>query len=51
MIEIKLPVEQWNIVMSALGNMPFAQVADLIAEVKKQASSQLEPVDVPSTEE
>lgn len=40
-VSITLKIAQWNVVMQALGNMPFAQVASLIEEIKKQADSQL----------
>jgi hypothetical protein len=40
-ISVTLTVAQWNIVMQALGERPFAQVAALIQEVKTQADAQL----------
>jgi hypothetical protein len=40
-ISITLPVKAWNIIMNALGQRPFSEVADLISVVKKQAEEQL----------
>lgn len=44
-IVITLPVAEWNIVMQALGNMPFAQVANIVPKLQEQANIQLKPVD------
>lgn len=38
---IELPVDAWNVVMNALAQRPFAEVAGLIAEIRKQADEQL----------
>lgn len=35
-ITITLPVNAWNVVLNALAQRPFAEVVDLIAEIKKQ---------------
>ena len=40
-IAIELPVAAWNIVMNALGNRPYAEVADVISAIKQQAESKL----------
>jgi hypothetical protein len=40
-ISIELPVAAWNIVMNALGNRPYAEVADVISAIKQQAESKL----------
>jgi len=42
-VSITLTVAQWNIVMTALGQRPFAEVADIIANIKAQADEQLAP--------
>lgn len=47
-MKLELSVEQINLVLAALGNAPYAQVANLIAEIQKQAQSQIEPA--PSAE-
>jgi len=38
---LDLSVEQINLILAALGNAPYAQVAPLIAEIQKQGQSQL----------
>jgi hypothetical protein len=40
-LSITLPVAAWNVVMNALGQRPFAEVAELISEIKKQAEKNL----------
>lgn len=40
-ISITLKVSQWNSVMQALGNMPFAQVVGVIQEIKTQADREM----------
>lgn len=40
-VSITLPVAAWNVVMNALGQRPFAEVAELITLIKKQAEDQL----------
>jgi hypothetical protein len=40
-LSITLPVAAWNVVMNALGQRPFAEVAELISAIKKQAEEQL----------
>lgn len=40
-ISITLPLQAWNVIMNALGQRPFSEVADLIGIVKKQAEEQL----------
>lgn len=41
-ISIELTVVGWNIVMNALGARPFAEVADVIADIRGQANTQLQ---------
>ena len=36
-----LTVEETNLVMQGLGNMPFAQVHELVGKFQKQASEQV----------
>ena len=38
-ISITLPLNAWNVVMTALGQRPFAEVVELIAEIKKQGDA------------
>lgn len=40
-VSITLPVQTWNVVMNALGQRPFAEVAELISEIKRQAEQAL----------
>lgn len=40
-MKLELSVEQINLVLAALGNAPYAQVAGLIAEIQKQGQEQL----------
>lgn len=48
-ISITLPVSAWNVVMAALGQRPFVEVVDLIAEIKKQGEAAASPA--PETDE
>ena len=55
-IKLDLTLDQVNIVMQALAKQPFEVVADLIMNVRAQATQQMEaakpsaPVDVPPVE-
>ena len=42
-VSITMTVAQWNVVMNALGQRPFAEVADIIGNIKAQADQQLVP--------
>ena len=42
-INIKLSIKEAELVLSALGNLPYAQVVELIANIQKQATEQLSP--------
>ena len=42
-VTITLTVEEANYVLAALGARPFAEVADLIFKIKKDAESQINP--------
>lgn len=44
-LNIELTVTEWNVVMQALGGMPFAQVSNIIPTIQSQANAQLKPVD------
>ena len=53
-IKLELTLEEVNIILSALGTQPFAQVHQLVAKVQEQGSSQLQDgqtVQVPKKEE
>ena len=38
-IAIELPAQAWNAILNALGQRPYAEVAELIAEVKRQGEA------------
>jgi hypothetical protein len=40
-LSITLPIQAWNIVLNALGQRPYAEVVELVAELKKQADAQV----------
>jgi len=40
-IELKLSVEETNLILEALGAMPFSKVYALIAKIQEQANQQL----------
>jgi len=40
---LELTIDQINIIMQALGNAPYVQVAPVIAEIQKQAAPQVNP--------
>ena len=52
-VSITMTVAQWNVVMNALGQRPFAEVTDIIVNIKAQADEQLAPKvnDVPDQAE
>ena len=52
-VSITMTVAQWNVVMNALGQRPFAEVVDIIGNIKAQADEQLVPKtnDVPDQAE
>ena len=41
-MQLNLTLEQINIILQALGNAPYVQVAPVIAEIQKQAAPQVE---------
>jgi hypothetical protein len=41
-INLTLKVEDVNLVLTALGNLPFIQVHELIAKIQAQATAQLQ---------
>jgi hypothetical protein len=49
LIKIELALEELNVIMSALGNLPFVQVSPLIEKIREQAVPQL-PVPSPREE-
>lgn len=49
-IKLELVLDEVNGVLTALGNMPYAQVSGLIEKIREQATPQV-PVNVPKTED
>jgi hypothetical protein len=41
-MKLELSLEEINIIMAALGNMPYAQVAGLVDKVRGQVQPQLQ---------
>ena len=41
-INFELTIDQANIIMEALGRMPYVQVTSLVDELRKQAQTQLD---------
>jgi len=44
---LDLTLDQINVIMGALGNAPYVQVAAVIAEIQKQAAPQVQATVVP----
>jgi len=42
-ISVELPVQSWNLVLAALGERPFREIAEVVAAIKAQAEAQLSP--------
>lgn len=42
-IEVKLSLDETNLILEALGQLPFVRVYELIAKLQDQASAQLKP--------
>jgi|694.fasta_scaffold09293_11 hypothetical protein len=53
LIKIELTIAKWNVVMKGVGNLPFVEVSEIIAEMKQQADPQLLPegMQTPETSE
>mgnify|MGYP006275936661 CR=1 FL=1 len=42
-ITITLTVNEWNVIMGALGKAPFEQVVNVVNQIKEQADPQMVP--------
>jgi hypothetical protein len=42
-IKLELEVEETNLILEALGNLPFVQVFQLIGRIQAQAQAQVQP--------
>jgi hypothetical protein len=40
-VKLELTINEVNVIMQALGNAPYAQVAELIQKIREQAQPQL----------
>lgn len=38
-ISIELSAQAWNVVLNALGHRPYVEVAELLAEIKRQGDA------------
>ena len=50
-ITFTLTIDEANYILGALGQRPFAEVADLIAKLKKDAEDQLKAAPILETQE
>lgn len=49
-ITIKLTLDEANLVLEGLGNLPFAKVYALVAKIQAQANAQIAPAQRPAGE-
>ncbi|MEM7368864.1 MAG: hypothetical protein AAF587_09685 [Bacteroidota bacterium] len=42
-IKLELTIDEANVILEALGSMPFVKVYELIGKIQSQASEQLNP--------
>ena len=42
MINLELSVQEVNLILQALGQAPYVQVADIVEKIKEQATPQVE---------
>ncbi len=49
-IKLSLEVEDVNLILEGLGNLPFAKVYTLVGKIQEQASQQIKPAEVPRVE-
>ncbi len=50
-IAIELPAQAWNAILNALGQRPYAEVVDLIAEVKRQGETAVKALNEASVDQ
>ena len=44
-MKLDLSLEEVNVILSALGSQPYAQVFNLVTKIQQQAQEQLKPVE------
>lgn len=49
--ELKLSLNEINVILQALGNAPYVSVADLIAKIREQVTPQVNAASAPADEE
>jgi len=50
-IVIELPAQAWNVVLNALGQRPYAEVFELIAEMKRQGDTAIKAAENASVDQ
>lgn len=50
-IAIELPAQAWNIVLNALAQRPYAEVADLLTEIKRQGEMAVKVAETASVDQ
>ena len=46
-LKLSLTIDETNLILEGLGNLPFVRVHQLVAKIQQQASSQLGTVNTP----
>jgi len=49
-IKLNLTIDEMNLILEGLGNMPFAKVFTLVGKVQEQASEQIKSAEVSPVE-
>jgi hypothetical protein len=49
-IKLELNIDEVNVILEALGQLPFARVYTLIGRIQEQAHAQLQPAPAPEPE-
>lgn len=44
-VTIALPVAAWNVVLNALAQRPYAEVSELVEEMRRQAAPQVQAIE------
>jgi hypothetical protein len=47
-VKLELTLNEINVIMQALGQMPFASVFELVTKIREQAQAQIAQQEVPS---
>jgi hypothetical protein len=49
-IKLSISIENVNLILEGLGNLPYAKVYNAVANIQQQASEQIEPAKAPQDE-